>query len=443
MLKPLITVILPSLNVKSYIRECMDSVTGQSFRELEILCIDAGSTDGTLEILKEYALADERVRIVHSDVKSYGKQINMGFEQAKGKYIAVVETDDYIDLSLYEKLYTVAKENRLDFVKADFMGVRMLRNGKLYYDKGRVWPDDELYGKVVSAEEYPELYVRDVNIWKGLYNRQFLINNKIRLNETPGAAFQDIGFCHLLLLYAKRGMYIKDMLYFYRRDNGGASSVQPQGLCYAYQEYKRLCDLSVGLEKAKQFYHYLYVRMAYVFTGEYEKLLHCDKWKEKEFREAVGWFKETLGEAIEKSEIARMDIGTGNWEKLLLLINNEDEFAADWHRNQEKKAEVERKLLRELEEEEVVIFGCGHYGERCFLFCDNHNIAVAAFSDNNSDLWGKQHCGYEVCSPAELTGKYSGMKVIISAPKYEREIQVQLEEAGVEKERIILFSSYI
>lgn len=439
MLKPLITVILPSLNVKSYIRECMESVTGQSFHELEILCIDAGSTDGTLEILKEYALADERIKIVHSDVKSYGKQINMGFELAEGKYIAIVETDDYIDLSMYEKLYTAAEENQLDFVKADFMGVRMLRNGKLYYDKGRVWPNDELYGKVVSAEEYPELYVRDVNIWKGLYNRQFLMNNGIRLNETPGAAFQDIGFCHLLLLYAKRGMYIKDMLYFYRRDNGGSSSVQPQGLCYAYREYKRLCDFSVESENAKQFYHYLYVRMAYVFIGEYEKLLHCDKWKEKEFREAVGWFKATLGEAIEKSEVACMDIGTGNWEKLLRLINSEDEFAADWHRNQEKKAEAEKDILDKIGEEKIVIFGCGRNGDRCFLFCDEHNIAVAAFCDNNSDLWGKRHQGYEVCCPEKLVERYPGMKVLISTPKYEKEIRNQLTEAGVKEEHIILW----
>lgn len=439
MSEPLVTVILPSLNVKKYIKACMDSVVNQSLQALEILCIDAGSTDGTLEILKEYALSDQRIKIIHSEVKSYGMQINMGFELARGKYVAVVETDDYIDLSMYEKLYAVAEENRLDFVKADFMGVRMLRSGKLYCDEGRVWPNDELYGKVISAEDYPELYVRDVNIWKGLYNRQFLMNNKIRLNETPGAAFQDIGFCHLLLLYAKRGMYIKDMLYFYRRDNGGASSVQPWGLCYAYQEYKRLCAHSVDTENARQFYHYLFVRMAYVFMGEYEKLLYYDKWKEEEFREAVGWFKATLGEAIEKSEIACMDIGTGNWERLLQLIDSEDEFAAEWHRNQEKKAEAEKNLLNKIGEEKIVIFGCGRNGDRCFSFCDEHNIAVAMFCDNNSALWGKRHHGYEVCCPAELTGKYSGMKVLISTSKYEKDIQNQLAEAGVKEDHIILW----
>ena len=102
MSEPLVTVIMPSLNVSRYIRTCMDSVVGQSLHDLEILCIDAGSIDGTLEILKEYAQSDNRIQVLQSDVKSYGKQINMGIEQARGKYIAVVETDDYIDLHMYD-----------------------------------------------------------------------------------------------------------------------------------------------------------------------------------------------------------------------------------------------------------------------------------------------------------------------------------------------------
>lgn len=440
MSEPVVTVIMPSLNVKKYIEMCMDSVVNQSLRELEILCIDAGSTDGTLEILKEYALADERIKIVHSDMKSYGKQINMGFEQAKGKYIAIVETDDYIDLSMYERLYAVAEEHQLDFVKADFMGFRMLRDGRTFYDRGRVWTNNELYGKVICVDEYPELYVRDVNIWKGLYNRQFLEENAIRLNETPGAAFQDIGFCHLLLLYAKRGMYIKDMLYFYRRDNGESSSVKPQGIYYAYQEYKRLCNLFVETENAKLFYHYLYVRMIYVFIGEYEKLLYCDKWNKTEFGEAVEWFREILIKAVERTEITQRDVGERTWGKLKLLLNNENEFAVKWHEDQERKARAEKKLLSEIGEEKIVVFGCGKYGEKCILFSDKHNVAITAFSDNNSELWGKQYHGYEVCKPAELVEEYSEVKIMIATPKYERTIQTQLLEMGIKKERIIMFS---
>ena len=73
-----VSVIMPSLNVIKYIKPCMDSVVGQTMREMEILAVDAGSTDGTLEALKEYEMRDERVRVVNSDKRSYGYQMNLG-----------------------------------------------------------------------------------------------------------------------------------------------------------------------------------------------------------------------------------------------------------------------------------------------------------------------------------------------------------------------------
>ena len=94
--KPLISVIMPSYNVARYIRVCMESVLAQSLQDMEILAIDAGSEDGTLDILREYADKDERICLVHSEKKSYGYQVNLGIQMARGKYIGIVETDDFI-----------------------------------------------------------------------------------------------------------------------------------------------------------------------------------------------------------------------------------------------------------------------------------------------------------------------------------------------------------
>ena len=92
-----ITVIIPSLNRVDSIRECLSSVMVQTLEQMEILCIDAGSTDGTLEILEECALQDKRIEVVQTERKSYGYQVNLGIRLAKGMYIGIVETDDYID----------------------------------------------------------------------------------------------------------------------------------------------------------------------------------------------------------------------------------------------------------------------------------------------------------------------------------------------------------
>ena len=95
-MKAKVSVILPSLNVADYIEECMDSLLRQTLQELEILCIDAGSTDGTEEVLRQYAKSDPRIILLHSDIKSYGKQVNMGLAYVSGEYVAILETDDWI-----------------------------------------------------------------------------------------------------------------------------------------------------------------------------------------------------------------------------------------------------------------------------------------------------------------------------------------------------------
>ena len=136
-----VSVILPSLNVAAYIRECLESVVNQSLRELEIICIDAGSTDGTEEILKKYAAKDSRITLLRSNVKSYGRQVNMGLDYAKGEYVAVLETDDWIAEDMYRRLYNQAVRDRLDYAAADFETFFQLQNGYGYFTRQHIFPD--------------------------------------------------------------------------------------------------------------------------------------------------------------------------------------------------------------------------------------------------------------------------------------------------------------
>ena len=92
-----ISVILPSLNVVNYIDECLESVKKQTCSRIEMICVDAGSNDGTYEYLIKMSKNDKRIKVIRSEKKSYGYQLNLGIKQAKGKYIAIVETDDLIE----------------------------------------------------------------------------------------------------------------------------------------------------------------------------------------------------------------------------------------------------------------------------------------------------------------------------------------------------------
>ena len=95
-----VTVVMPSLNVAEYIEGSVRSVMKQTLDSIEILCIDAGSDDGTIEIIKELKEEDDRISLIVSPVRSYGYQINHAIKQAKGEYIAIVETDDYVSPEL-------------------------------------------------------------------------------------------------------------------------------------------------------------------------------------------------------------------------------------------------------------------------------------------------------------------------------------------------------
>ena len=188
---PKVSVILPSLNVAGYIRECIESVVNQTLSDIEILCIDAGSTDGTCEIIKEYADRDSRIRLIHSDRKSYGYQINLGMDMAEGEYLGIVETDDCVEPDMYEVLYKTAIENNLDYAKAGFFTLVTPYEEEGYLLESPLKDAD----RIISYQYFMEQPVSpDVYIWNGVYKLSFLRDFHVRLNESVGAAFQDCGF---------------------------------------------------------------------------------------------------------------------------------------------------------------------------------------------------------------------------------------------------------
>ena len=218
---PKATLILPSLNVGGYIEECLESVRCQSLEDIEILCIDAGSTDGTYEILREHAARDSRIRLIRSRVRSYGYQVNLGLSIARGEYVGIVETDDSIEPDMYETLCRVAGEEGLDYAKGGFYTMAAPCEGERYLLEHPL-PDT---GRLLSYTYYTDRPLSpDVYIWNGVYRREFLQKHQIRLNESPGAAFQDCGLRYLTDMNLERGMFIDRLLYRYRRDNAASST---------------------------------------------------------------------------------------------------------------------------------------------------------------------------------------------------------------------------
>ncbi|MDD5955096.1 MAG: glycosyltransferase [Firmicutes bacterium] len=222
--QPKVSVVLPSLNVAPYIRECIESAINQTMREIEIICVDAGSTDGTLEILEEYAQKDSRIRIIHSPIKSYGHQMNLGLDAARGEYFAILETDDYIKPLMFEELYQLAEDNYLDIIKPDYSIFVTDGNGWKYFTYQAIINTRILsYNTVYNPADNLETFKAKNNIWTGLYDLEFLKANQIRFHESPGASYQDNGFWFLTMCHAHRIMFYEKDYYMLRRDNPNSS----------------------------------------------------------------------------------------------------------------------------------------------------------------------------------------------------------------------------
>lgn len=220
-----VSVILPSLNAADSIEKCLQSILNQTLKEIEILCVDAGSTDGTCELLEKYAEADPRIRIVHSEQKSYGYQVNLGIELSQGKYIGIVESDDYIEKDMYEILCRNAHDSGADYVRANCYYTLSFGGEERRIPHARNRIREGYYGRLIQVEEEPEamLYSDYINIWDGIYSRDFLNRKRIRLHESPGASYQDAGFAILCAVECEKIMFLEDYFYCYCFDNNGSS----------------------------------------------------------------------------------------------------------------------------------------------------------------------------------------------------------------------------
>ncbi|EFR5254060.1 glycosyltransferase family 2 protein, partial [Campylobacter jejuni] len=261
LVKPKISVIIPSYNSAKYIKECLDSVIFQSLKEIEILCIDAYSIDGTIDILKSYKKQDDRIKIIFSKKKSLGYQINLGLKEAKGEYFTIVESDDYVKIDMCEKLYRLARNQDCQVVKSDFIGFEDKRSQRIFKNLPICY-DQTLYNKKINSYLNPSIIINSWNMnQSSLYKMDFIKKYDIRANETQGASYQDIGLWFQILSLASSIYFYKEGFYFYRQDNENASVKSKDKIycvCDEFEFLDKFLDKNLELKSRLQdvFYYF-------------------------------------------------------------------------------------------------------------------------------------------------------------------------------------------
>lgn len=123
-MEPKVSVIIPVYNVEPFLARCLDSVVGQTLREIEIVCVDDGSPDRSIDILRRYAAGDNRIRVISQENRGLGGARNRGFDAATGEYILFVDSDDWIDPAYCERLYEAARATGADVACASMLKIR-------------------------------------------------------------------------------------------------------------------------------------------------------------------------------------------------------------------------------------------------------------------------------------------------------------------------------
>lgn len=227
--QPLISVIIPVYNVEQYLSQCLDSVTNQTYPNLEIICVNDASTDGSLEILNRFAENDQRVRVIEKQNEGVSRARNVGLETANGEYVLFVDADDWIDTDTCEKALSAMFDNESDVVMWAYVSEYVASNSpKIIFPDNCVFERQEILNRlhrrfigIVGEElEHPELADAICPVWGKLYKKSLI--------EQSGAAFIDLeeigtyedGMFNLeTFFYANKVVYLNQCLYHYRRSN--------------------------------------------------------------------------------------------------------------------------------------------------------------------------------------------------------------------------------
>ncbi len=242
LMRPAVSILIPIYNVERYLRECLDSVVRQTLREIEIICINDGSTDSCPAILTEYAAKDSRIVVLNKPNSGYGDSMNQGLRLARGEYIGIVEPDDYIAPAMFEQLYRVADEKHCELVKSNFYTFRT-SGGNREIQKEFTTGLNELYRKELTQQDvaaYLQSQRGPLAHWSAIYSADFLNRYSLHYNPTPGASYQDFGFFHKVLFCVRKWYLIPEHTYYYRQDNPNASMLSKDKHLCIHQEFRSI-----------------------------------------------------------------------------------------------------------------------------------------------------------------------------------------------------------
>ncbi len=205
-----ISVIITVYNTEKYLEKCMQSITEQTLKDIEVICINDGSSDNSLKILKKYADCDKRIKIINQINKGTSIAKNIGIKEAKGEYIGFLDSDDYVSPIFYEKLYKSAKKYDAQIAFGEIIGldnnqkkeILKIRKEKVYYKSN----------EKIKAVNLPLCCY----VWNKIYKNDFLKNKNILF--IPNQNYEDILWSHIVIEESSTIVSVPEAVYYYNKN---------------------------------------------------------------------------------------------------------------------------------------------------------------------------------------------------------------------------------
>lgn len=217
-----VSIIVPVYNVEKYIERCLKSLVNQTMQEIEILIINDGTKDNSMDVCNKYAKVDDRIKIYNKENEGLGLTRNYGIKRALGEYVCFVDSDDYVDVDMCQKLYNEAKKNNADIV---YGGIFYDNNNNKIVKKAcvnniTIWKGKEkvkelLLDFIATKPKEKNDTVMEVSVWKALFKRKILVENNILFVSERQFISEDVIFDIDYFLHCKCIVAIPDCIYYY------------------------------------------------------------------------------------------------------------------------------------------------------------------------------------------------------------------------------------
>ena len=267
-----LSIIVPVYNVEKYLPKCLESLIKQTLKDIEIICVNDGSMDNSLAILKEFASKDSRIRIIDNQHQGVAKTRNTGIEQSTGEYIGFVDSDDYIDLDFFEKLYNSATKSNSDIAIASILKHKNffnIYNAKYTKEETAITIQDKI--KLCEDKKHFFFYA-----WNKIYHSGFIKENNIKFSE--GQIYEDVMFAIKALYYSNKIISVYGTKYHYIEHENSLTKYKDKtgekehDLIKAYSELQEFCN-SKNIEIPERLNYYTKENFGFIlnlYKGKYQ-----------------------------------------------------------------------------------------------------------------------------------------------------------------------------